>query len=388
MHHRRHTGDHFVEERYGDVNHHVVQRAARGEQGFKRRDAPQGDRCGQEQERRPGADHLSCRIARTGQGLINLRGAHVGEAENTHRLPAFQEQRQTDQRHQRRDDVRQLRAEEVRAEVLGNRERTARHHHRRPGLLHAAPAVHNRHDPEQDDNGQEGQLAANHLADLEAVQPGDLSGHQNRNTHRAKRNRRGVHNQAQARGIERVKAQTDQQRGGDRHRCAKACRAFQKRPEGEADNQHLQALVRRDGENRRADNVELPGFHRDFIDKHRRDDDPRNRPQAVEETVDDGGQRAIDRHFIEEQRHHQGDSNGIRRGEVALQLELNQRKEEEQDRKRCDQARQPDISGRVVVLLPEAHAGLLGTRQPALRVSLRSTLRHRLCKSGPANVVL
>jgi hypothetical protein len=39
-------------------------------------------------------------------------------------------------------------------------------------------------------------------------------------------------------------------------------------------------------------------------------------------------------------------------------------------------------------LLPEAHAGLLGTRQPALRASLRSSLRHSLCKSGPANVVL
>lgn len=102
--------------------------------------------------------------------------------------------------------------------------------------------------------------------------------------------------------------------------------------EGEADDQHLQTLVRRDGENRRANNVELPGFDRDFVDKDGGDDDPRNRPQSVEEAIDDGGQRAIDRHFVEEQRHHQGDGNGIRRGEVALQLELNQRKEEKQDR--------------------------------------------------------
>jgi len=45
-----------------------------------------------------------------------------------------------------------------------------------------------------------------------------------------------------------------------------------------------------------------------------------------------GGQRAIDRHFIEEQRHQQGDGNGVRCGKVALQLELNQRKEEKQYR--------------------------------------------------------
>ena len=65
---------------------------------------------------------------------------------------------------------------------------------------------------------------------------------------------------------------------------------FEKGAEGEADDQHLQALVRRDGENRRADDVELPGLHRNFIDEDRGDDDPRDWPQAVEEAVDHGGQ--------------------------------------------------------------------------------------------------
>jgi len=139
-------------------------------------------------------------------------------------------------------------------------------------------------------------------------------------------------NQAQPGGVQRIKAQPDQQRGGDRHRRTETCRPFEERAERETDNQHLQALVRRDGENRRADDVELAGFHRDFIDKHRRNDDPRNRPQAVEKAIHDRCQRAVDGHFVEEQRHQQRDRNGIGCGKVALQLELNQRKEEEQDR--------------------------------------------------------
>ena len=60
---------------------------------------------------------------------------------------------------------------------------------------------------------------------------------------------------------------------------------FEEGAEGEADNQHLQALVRCNRKNRRADNVELPGLYRDFIDEDRGDNNPRDRPQAVEEAV-------------------------------------------------------------------------------------------------------
>ena len=138
---------------------------------------------------------------RARQRLINLRGAHIAKAEDTYRLPALEEQRQAYQRHQRRDDVRQFRAEEVRAEVLRDSERAACDHHRRPRLFHPTPAVHNRHDPEQHDNGQERQLAANHLADGEAIDAGHLASDQNRDPHGAEGHRRGVNNQAQPGGV-------------------------------------------------------------------------------------------------------------------------------------------------------------------------------------------
>jgi Serine acetyltransferase, N-terminal. len=46
------------------------------------------------------------------------------------------------------------------------------------------------------------------------------------------------------------------------------------------------------------------------------------------------------------------------------------------------------LHGRLQQVEETAHAGLLGTIQSALRVSLRSSPCHSLCKSGPANVVV
>ena len=99
--HRRHAGDHFVEERHRNIDDEVIHRAARCEQRFERRHAPQGHGGGQEQERRPGADHLSRGVARAGQRHIHLRGADIAKAEDAHRLPAFEEQGQADQGDQR-----------------------------------------------------------------------------------------------------------------------------------------------------------------------------------------------------------------------------------------------------------------------------------------------
>ena len=275
---------------------------------------------------------MSRRVACAGQRHIHLRGAEIAEAEDAYRLPAFEEQGQTDQGDQRRDDIRQLRAKEVRAEVLGNSERTACDYHRRPGLFNAAPAVHNRHDPEQHDNGQERQLATHHLADGEAVDTGHLTGYQDRDAHRAEGHRRGVDDQAQACGIQRVKPEADQQRRGNRHRRAKSRRPFEKGAEREADDQHLQALVRRNRQDRRADNVELSGLHRDFIDEDCGNNNPGDGPQPVEEAIHHRGQGAVHRHFIEQQCDGQGDRNGPGSGEIAFQFELYQRKKEKQNR--------------------------------------------------------
>ena len=150
-------------------------------------------------------------------------------------------------------------------------------------------------------------MTAHHLANLEAVQPGNLTGNQNRNAHCPKSDWSGVYDQAQTCRIQWVKAKANQQRGGNRYRSTEACRPFEECPKGETDNQHLQTLVWGNREYRGADNVELPSLHRDFIDEYRSDNDPGNWPQTVEETVHYGCQSVIDRHFVKQQGDRQSD---------------------------------------------------------------------------------
>ena len=259
---------------------------------------------------------------------------------------------------------------------MSNGKRTTCNHDRRPRLFDTAPTVHNRHDPEQHDNGHKRQLTPHHLTNLKAVDACYLPGDQNRNTHRAKCHWRGVNNQAQSGGVQWFKAQTDQQCGGNCYRCAKACGSFKERAETETDDQHLQTLVRGYRKNRRANDVKLPGFHRDLIDEHRCNNDPRDGPQPVEETINHRGQRVSDRHFIEQQSHGKGDCHRPRGGDVSFQFELNQRKEEKQDGKRCYQTGKPDIPGGIVVLLPEIHCRSPGVHAHRVMSLLLISLSH------------
>ena len=129
------------------------------------------------------------------------------------------------------------------------------------------------------------QLTPHHLANLKAVDACYLVRRPDSNTHRTKCHWRGVNNQAQPGGVQRFKAQTDQQCGGNCYWCAKACSSFEERAETETDDQHLQALVWGYRKNRRANDVKLPGFHRDLIDEHCCNNDPRDGPQTVEEAI-------------------------------------------------------------------------------------------------------
>ncbi|MNG24183.1 hypothetical protein D3C84_1088780 [compost metagenome] len=86
-------------------------------------------------------------------------------------------------------------------------------------------------------------MATGHGADLERVDTGDLAGDDDRDPQCTERYRCGVGDQAQASGVQGVEAQSDQQRGSNRHGCAETGGTFQERSEAETDQQHLQALV-------------------------------------------------------------------------------------------------------------------------------------------------
>lgn len=175
-------------------------------------------------------------------------------------------------------------------------------------------------------------MAAGHGADLEGVDTGHLAGDDDRDAQCAEGHRRSVGDQAQAGGVERIEAEADEQGGGDRHRRAETGGAFEEGPEGEADQQYLQALVAGNRQHRAADHLELAALHRQFVEEDRGDDDPGDRPETVEEAVAGGGEGHVGGHVEGEDGHRDGQRQGDAAGDVALEAEYRQGEEEEHDR--------------------------------------------------------
>jgi hypothetical protein len=232
----------------------------------------------------------------------------------------------------KRDDVRQLGADEIGNQELRNGETPARHQCRRPGLLDAFPAIHHQDDPERHEQGKERQLPPGHGADQVGIDSADLTRHQDRDAQRAKSDRGGVGDQAEAGGIHRIEAQTHQHGGRDRHRGAETGGPFEEGAKAETHHQHLQPLILGYRGQGSADNLELPAFHRQFVEEHRGDDDPGDRPLTEQEAVRRGGEGHVRRHPIKPNRHSEGCGDGEGGGDVSLHAEHRKGHEKQQNR--------------------------------------------------------
>ena len=96
----------------------------------------------------------------------------------------------------------------------------------------------------------------------------------------------GVRNQREHGCFERVKAQGDQQRHRDSNRDTETSRALDKAGKAEGNEQHLDALVRRNGGNRGPHNGELSATHRNAVEPHSHEHNPADRPERGEESVE------------------------------------------------------------------------------------------------------
>ncbi|MNS74865.1 hypothetical protein D3C72_1083520 [compost metagenome] len=200
-------------------------------------------------------------------------------------------------------------------------------------------------------------MAAGHGADLERVDTGHLPGHDDRNAQGAEGHRRGVGDQAQAGGVQRVEAQSYKECGGNRHWCAETGGTFQECTEAEADQQHLQALVIGDRQDRTADDFKLTALDRQLVEEHRCHDDPGNRPQAIGEAIPGGGKRHIDRHLESEDRHQDRQRQGDAAGHVPFEAEHGQGEEEKHDGDDGCECGQAEAAERGIELLPGLHMG-------------------------------
>ncbi|KGD58095.1 hypothetical protein DP49_5028 [Burkholderia pseudomallei] len=375
----RHLLRELVEMRDVELQRRERERAALGEHRLERLHAPDRHHHGEHDERRPRARDLRERIRRRLPAARRARAAqsprHAAERERAaarrheplrarglaraQRPPHLQERRERDEARERRGHVGQLGPDVVRREELHEREAAARDERGGPRLAHALHAVHHEHEPERQKERQKRQLASRHRADRHRIEARHLPRDDHRNPERAERDGRGIRDQAQARRIERIEAKADEQRGRDRDRRAEARRAFEKRAEREADQQHLQALIVGQRDDRAADHVELAALHDDLVEEHRGDDDPCDRPKAVREAVSRRCERALGGHPVDGDRDDERERERERARDVPLEPQHRERHEEQNDRRAGGERRPADAAERQIDLVPNLHVCLL-----------------------------
>ncbi len=91
-----------------------------------------------------------------------------------------------------------------------------------------------------------------------------------RDAERPECDRRGVGDQREHGGHDRLEAEAREHRGGDRDRRAEAGNAFDQRAEAEGDEQDLDAAIGRQPRQRSADDVEVAALDREVVEQHRR----------------------------------------------------------------------------------------------------------------------
>ena len=128
----------------------------------------------------------------------------------------------------------------------------------RPTLLDALPTGHQGHQPDRDQDREEGELPARHLRKRELVDAGDLGERENRRAQGTKGNRRRVGQQGEHRRVEWRETDADQQRRRDRHGRTESSRPFQQRAKAKSNQEGLHPPIRRDGRHPMFHHVELP----------------------------------------------------------------------------------------------------------------------------------
>ena len=283
-----------------------------------------------------------------------LRGPVAGHLRHhPGRVPDAQEQGEASHRDDRGDDVHQPRAMEVRDQVLRDGEADARDQDRRPDLEHAAEAHKRPDQPERDDHREERQLAADHAAELEEVEPGDRGERDHGRAQSTVSHRRGIGDQRQARGRERRKAKSDQHRRRHRNGRAEAGGTLEEGAETEGNEQKLEPTVVADVADASLQDVELALFVGELVEEDDVENDPADREQAEGGAIDGGHRRHAAWHAEDEDRDQQGGGEAEQRGEVRLHFEDADRAEQD-DHRNCGQnGRDQRAAGRIVHLAPD-----------------------------------
>ncbi len=152
------------------------------------------------------------------------------------------------------------------------------------------------HQPEGDEDGDEGELPAGHGGKGELIEAAHCGKRHDRGADGAERHRGRVGDQVEHGSVEGREAEAHHHRAGDSHRRPEAGGALDDRPEGEGNQQHLQAPVERDVDDRFLDDLELAGDDRHGVEEHGSEDDPDDAQKARERPIGKGRECRLEGH--------------------------------------------------------------------------------------------
>jgi len=159
-----------------------------------------------------------------------------------------------------------------------------------PNAKHTAKSRHGTDDPERNEQRKERQLATDHFGEGQFVDARYALQGDDRGAKRAKGHGCRIGDERQSRGSQRLKAQLDQHCGRHSDRRTESCGTFEECTEGEGNQDHLDARIRRNSSQAAAQDIEQSFLNRELIEKDEVENDPADGEKPVTCAVKRGGQ--------------------------------------------------------------------------------------------------
>ena len=208
----------------------------------------------------------------------------------------------------------------------------------------------------RDDDGDHRAERADHGAQRQLVESGDIGERDDRDADRPERDRRRIGQQADAGGVERVEAEAGEHRARHGDRRAETGGALDEGAEREGDEHRLQPAIVGQPADRVLDDLELAGIDRQAVQHDRAEHDPRDRENPERGAVDRGDEGHLHRHAVGERARRAAPRPSALAAAIQAGLRLHaEHEEQDQDGNGGHGGRHsPDSRLRFIVVLPHS----------------------------------
>ena len=270
-------------------------------------------------------------------------------------VPGLPEHRQQDDRRHPGEpgaEIREFGTQEPQSTALHEVECDADDERREPRLPQSPPTVDDDDEQERHEEDEGLQQQHEHPREVQDVHTADIRADDDRDADRPVGAGSDVGDEADHGGLYGPEAELHQQRRADGDRHAESCRSFEEGAEREGDEQHLDALIRRDAADRSLNHIEVPARHGEPVQPHGHHDDVGDRPQRVQQAVQPRAGCGARRHPEGPERDHDLGDDRDDRGDDTRQLKHDEADQEQHDRQGRHDRGEPQDAKRVRRLSP------------------------------------